>query len=295
MRYALFLLSLSLFTAPAQATVQKESRALFSLWAKVQKPLPGDADPIGAYTAGCLSGASKLELDGPGFAVMRPSRLRYYGHESLVRYIRALGGSVKAAGLPLLLVGDLGRPRGGPMATGHSSHQTGLDVDLWFEMSRKKPSRRERESWGADPFVVLAKNELTPAWGERERKLVALAAAPAEVERVFVHPAIKRDLCTHHRDAPWLPKVRAWWNHHDHLHARLRCPPGAARCTPQEPLKPGDNGCGEDLAWWFTEEAKEEGRLMALKFKGREFPELPGACNEIVNAEPAKVRKVSQK
>lgn len=291
MRYALFSLLLSAFSAPALGSVpalQKESRALFSLWAKVQKPLPGEADPIGAYTAGCLAGASKLELDGPGFAVMRPSRLRYYGHESLVRYIRGLGASVKEAGLPLLLVGDLGRPRGGPMATGHASHQTGLDVDLWFEMSRKKPTRRERESWGADPFVVLAKNELTRAWGDRERKLVELAASPAEVERVFVHPAIKRDLCARFKDAPWLPKVRAWWNHHDHLHARLRCPAGAARCTPQEPLKAGDNGCGEELAWWFTEEAKEEGRLAALKFKGRVFPELPGACGELVKAGPGK-------
>ncbi len=31
-----------------------------------------------------------------------------------------------------LLVGDMSQPRGGPMLTGHASHQIGLDADVWF-------------------------------------------------------------------------------------------------------------------------------------------------------------------
>ena len=27
-------------------------------------------------------------------------------------------------------------------------------------------------------------------------------------------------------DAAWLRKIRPWWNHHDHFHVRLNCPPG---------------------------------------------------------------------
>ena len=296
MRLALLLLLVSSpFAHSAEAVVEKNSRALFDLWAKVKKPLPGETDPIGAYTAGCLAGAEKLPLDGPGYSVMRTKRLRYYGHKSLVSYLKGLGASAKEAGLPLVLVGDLGGPRGGPMRTGHSSHQTGLDVDVWFEMSKKKPSMRDRESWGADPFVNLATNELSAAWGDPQRKLVELAASAQEVARVFVHPAIKRDLCRKSPEAAWLPKVRAWWNHHDHLHARLQCPAGSAQCVAQDPIKPGDNGCGEELAWWFSEEAKEEGRKMALKFTGREFPELPAACQEMVKDFSNHVKKVTKR
>ncbi len=288
MRISLFLFAF-LFSSAHAGAAEKDSRALFALWGKIKNPQKGESEPIGAYTAGCLAGARKLPVDGDGYAVMRLSRSRYYGHPSLVAYLKELGKSGKKAGLPLLLIGDMGRPRGGPMLTGHASHQTGLDVDIWFEMSRKKPSRKERENWGADPYVALAENKLSQAWGDKQRKLVELAASPEAVERVFVHPAIKRDLCERSPDAKWLPKVRAWWAHHDHLHARLRCPDGAEKCTKQDPVKTGDNGCGEELAWWFTDEAKEEGQKMAAKFKGREFPELPDACQQMVaHSRPAK-------
>jgi len=273
-------LGLFLFTSAAAGSISAKKQ--FELWGTVKKPLAGEPDPIGTYTAGCLGGAKTLPLDGAGYSVMRPSRLRYFGHERLVNYIEGLGKKLQEAKLPRLLVGDMGRPRGGPMPSGHASHQIGLDVDLWYDLSVKKPTLKQRESRGASAFVNLKNNELSPAWGERERKLVALAAEPEDVERVFVHPTIKRDLCEKFADAPWLYKVRAWWAHHDHLHARLRCPPGSAHCTAQEPLDPKNKGCGEELAWWFSEEAKEEGRKKAAAFAGREFPELPPACAQMV-------------
>lgn len=283
MKHALLaLLVLLIPQAPAHAQLAPGSQELFGLWGRVNKPFKGETESIGTYTAGCLSGAKMLPHDGPGYAVMRLSRLRYFGHDSLVSYIQGLGARMKKEGLPLLLVGDLGRPRGGPMATGHSSHQIGLDVDLWFEMSRKKPTRKERESWGADPFADLTKNELSQAWRDPQRKLMALAAKDSAVERIFVHPTIKRDLCEKFPDADWLYKVRGWWNHHDHLHVRLRCPEGAKSCVPQEAVNAADSGCGEELAWWFTEEAREEGRKNAAKFAGREFPSLPESCNTMV-------------
>ena len=44
-----------------------------------------------------------------------------------------------------LLVGDMGAVRGGPMKSGHASHQIGLDVDLWFEpMPAETLSAEER-------------------------------------------------------------------------------------------------------------------------------------------------------
>ena len=40
-----------------------------------------------------------------------------------------------ASGLPVFYVGDMAQPRGGPLPFGHASHQTGLDVDIWFTLT----------------------------------------------------------------------------------------------------------------------------------------------------------------
>jgi penicillin-insensitive murein DD-endopeptidase len=272
-------------TAFGQAEPSRNHQALFALWAKVSRPFTGEQSPVGNYSAGCLMGGQALPLDGAGYSVMRPSRMRYYGHGELVSYIQHLGKKLKGEGLPLLLVGDMGRPGGGPMRSGHASHQNGLDVDLWYELSPKKPSAKERESRGARAFALREKNELSSAWGEPQRKLLTLAAEAAMVERIFVHPTIKRELCAKAPSAPWLHKVRPWWNHHDHFHVRLRCPPGAALCASQEPIDSSVNGCGEELAWWFSEEAREEGRKKAAQFSEREFPVLPEACGQMVQSQ----------
>jgi penicillin-insensitive murein endopeptidase len=266
--------------APVKDT-GKNSRAHFALWGTVSNPLAGEHRPIGTYAAGCLAGAEALPLDGPGYSVMRPSRKRYFGYPDLVSYIKDLGRKLKAEKLPLLLVGDMGRPRGGPMPTGHSSHQIGLDVDLWFRMSRRRPTGHERESWSA-VSMVKGDRELTPSWSGRTRKLAALAAASPNVNRIFVHPAIKRDLCARFKDEPWLYKFRAWWAHHDHLHVRLNCPEGAKTCQPQAPLDPKDTQCGTGLDWWFSADAKEEGKKKDAAFAERAFPDLPEECGRMV-------------
>ena len=58
-------------------------------------------------------------------------------------------GSAKLAkkvGWNGLLVGDMSQPRGGPMITGHASHQVGLDADIWFTpMPDHVLTREERE------------------------------------------------------------------------------------------------------------------------------------------------------
>ena len=77
-------------------------------------------------------GADALPLDGPGWQVMRPSRHRYFAHSQLIAFIESLASDVNRIGGGIL-VGDMALPRGGPMPTGHRSHQIGLDVDIWFE------------------------------------------------------------------------------------------------------------------------------------------------------------------
>jgi penicillin-insensitive murein endopeptidase len=73
---------------------------------------------------------------------------------------------------------------------------------------------------------------------------------------MFVNPAIKRELCREAgTDRDWLAKVRPWWGHDDHFHMRLTCPAGQDQCEDQAPVPAGD-GCGKELDWWFTAEAR---------------------------------------
>ena len=45
-----------------------------------------------------------------------------------------------------LYIGDISQPRGGPMTSGHASHQIGLDADIWMlPPPRLNLSRAERE------------------------------------------------------------------------------------------------------------------------------------------------------
>ena len=92
-------------------------------------------------------------------------------------------------------------------------------------------------------------------FGKANVKVLEIAAQLPEVDRIFVNPSIKRELCLSHAGHDWLRKIRPWWKHDDHFHVRLKCPKNNHYCQGQEPL-PRGAGCDAELAWWFTEEAK---------------------------------------
>ena len=221
-------------------------------------PAPGPAEAIGSYERGCLEGAVALPANGPNWQVMRPSRNRAWGHPVLIALLERLAPKLPAeAGWPGLLVGDIAQPRGGPMLTGHGSHQIGLDADIWLApMPSRRLSPAERDEISAINVVAAGGLEIdrstwTPAHG---LLLKAFAREPA-VERIFVNAAIKRELCHEAgSDRGWLSKIRAWWGHNDHFHVRLSCPGDDAQCRNQASPPPGD-GCGTELDWWFTQEA----------------------------------------
>src|SRR5436190_14984120 len=52
--------------------------ALVNPWQALRTPAKGVARSIGDYSAGCLTGAETLPLDGDGYRVMRPGRRRNY-------------------------------------------------------------------------------------------------------------------------------------------------------------------------------------------------------------------------
>jgi len=234
----------------AAATIATPAKILFS---HVTGPSSGAPRPIGFYAKGCLAGAVPLPLDGPHWQVMRLSRNRHWGMPALVSYIEKLSGDAAKIGWNGLLVGDMSQPRGGPMPTGHASHQIGLDVDLWFtQMPNYTLSPEQRETMGAQSLLIPGKLQVDPAkWLPVYAHLLQQATSYPEVERIFVSPAIKKELCeTSGTDTAWLRKLRPWPGHDDHFHVRLACPAGVAGCDEQDPPPPGD-GCDASLDAWF--------------------------------------------
>lgn len=252
-------------------------------WAAITQPTTSsDAQSIGSYTAGCLSGGVSLPVNGPGYQVMRLSRKRYYGHPDLKHFIENLGLSAANRHLGTLLIGDLGQPRGGPTLSGHRSHQTGLDVDIWFLLSEQASFRtlafNEREKWGA-PSVLLDDSDTIDGrqWSEANEQILEIAARMPEVDRIFVNPSIKRKLCKNKGSHDWLRKIRPWWKHDDHFHVRLKCPKDSIYCRDQESLPKGDS-CDASLAWWFSAEAKAP----AKKAPPPKPPILPPQCDRVL-------------
>ncbi|PWB65615.1 MAG: penicillin-insensitive murein endopeptidase [Bradyrhizobiaceae bacterium] len=226
------------------------------LFARKPQPAPLAARAIGFYTKGCLAGATALPVNGPSWQVMRLSRNRNWGHPELIRFLERLAGKVpKVSDWPGLLMGDLAQARGGPMLTGHTSHQVGLDADIWLTpMPNRELSRLEREEMSATNVVRADKKDVDPnVWTPGHAAVVRAAALDPKVERIIVNAAIKKALCREAgNDRNWLRKVRPWWGHNYHFHVRMACPSDSPECKAQDPT-PANDGCGAELDWWFRD------------------------------------------
>ena len=220
-----------------------------------RKPTPANmqARAIGFYTRGCLAGGVALPVNGHNWQVMRLSRNRYWGHPDLIEFLERLAAKAPKVGWNGLLVGDMAQARGGPMLTGHASHQVGLDADIWLTpMPKRELSRQEREETSATMVVRPDRLDIDPkVWTPGHLGILRAAAQDPAVERVLVNPAIKKALC---REAganrSWLHKVRPVYGHDYHFHVRMSCPKDSPTCKPQDPT-PDSDGCGEELAYWF--------------------------------------------
>ncbi|MBS0232804.1 MAG: penicillin-insensitive murein endopeptidase [Proteobacteria bacterium] len=241
-----------------------------TLFGEAKKPASMEARSIGTYARGCLAGAVPLPIDGPAWQEMRLSRNRNWGNPKLIALIEKFAKDAKKLdGWPGLLVGDIAQPRGGPMVTGHASHQIGLDADFWLTpMPDHRLSRKERETMEATSMLDDTGLKVNPkVFTSKQVALIKRAASYPEVERIFVHPAIKKALCEiAGTDRKWLGKVRPWYGHYYHFHMRIKCPVGVSGCTPQVPPT-GDDGCGKEVTQWLAK---------VIPAKGPPVPRPPG-------------------
>ncbi|KSV69590.1 peptidase [Sinorhizobium sp. Sb3] len=282
------LLGTSLLIADNAAAEDVPAKALFGA-----KALPAEmaANPYGFYAKGCLAGGVAIPTDGPTWQAMRLSRNRRWGHPQMIALIEQFShDAAEKVGWPGLLLGDISQPRGGPMLSGHASHQIGLDADIWLTpMPQRTLSYREREDISATS--MLQKNKFLTVdrsiWTPKHAQLIMLAASYPQVERVFVNPAIKKKLCdTWTGDRSALGKVRPIYGHDYHFHIRIKCPAGAASCKDQAAVPAGD-GCDKSLAWWFTDEPwakpKKKPGEKPVKPRFTTMADLPKACALVLN------------
>jgi penicillin-insensitive murein DD-endopeptidase len=252
------------------------------VFGRVMTPLEAQVRSIGFYSRGCLAGAKALPVDGASWQVMRLSRNRMWGNPAMIAFLERFSRKAKAKGLwNGILVGDISQPRGGPMLTGHASHQVGLDADVWLTpMPDRSLSPEERETMSA--VNMVSEDGLSvdrSVWTPARASIIEAAAEEPEVERIFVNAAIKKALCETAQGQPWMNKVRAYWGHNYHFHIRIKCPAGQTACQPQDPVPPGD-GCDKSLDWWFTPEALHP--RQEIPRPPITMAQLPPECRKIV-------------
>ena len=226
----------------------KEAKHLFGAVERGSEQRPA---PYGSYAKGCVAGAEQLAETGSTWQAMRLSRNRNWGHPNAIDFIQDL--SAKAAlqsGWDGLYIGDISQPRGGPMLTGHASHQIGLDIDIWMRPADDLAlSTKQREEISSISMRRANGAYVNDQWTKQHHNIIKAAASDPRTARIFVFPGAKVQMCKDENgDRAWLNKVRPWWGHHYHFHVRLSCPAGATNCKNQAPPPPGD-GCNDAERW----------------------------------------------
>lgn len=244
-RLLAFVLSI-LIAVPAFAAPQAKQLFGAQKTGSAQRPAP-----LGSYAKGCIAGAVQLPESGPTWQAMRLSRNRNWAHPTTVDFVQKLSAfAAKMPGWKGLYIGDMSQPRGGPMLSGHRSHQIGLDIDVWMlPPQRLNLTRRERENISSISLRRAKGAYINDKFTRQHMEIMKKAAQDPRTARIFVFPGAKVAMCNAEKgNRKWLRKIRPWYGHHYHFHVRLSCPRGARGCVDQAPPPPGD-GCADAQKW----------------------------------------------
>ncbi len=185
---------------PAPAQAEKLANKLFGAMAA---PSAQDAMTISSYAKGCGAGLVELPETGPTWQAMRLSRHRNFGQPVMIQFLMDLSATAREIGFGKgLYIGDISQPRGGPMTSGHASHQIGLDADIWMLPPRSLTlTEAEREAISSIPVRSADQRSVTENWTKVHRELLKQAALDPRVDRIFVAAAVKIEMCRTARPA----------------------------------------------------------------------------------------------
>ena len=292
---------LAVLIALAFAAVPASAESLANrLFGAMEAPSQQAPMPIGSYARGCGAGMVELPESGPSWQAMRLSRHRNFGQPVLIDYLIGLSQVAQQIGWAGLYIGDMGQARGGPMTSGHASHQIGLDADIWMLPPRRLDlTVKEREDISSIPVRSADQRSITANWTPAHRALMRAAALDPRIDRIFVAAAVKIEMCrtATRKDKEWLQKIRPIAGHDTHFHVRLKCPKGARLCQTQSPtvseLSKGGNGCDDTLTYWVTDylnppKPTNKPKKPAKRERGpREFTmaDLPKQCRAVLSSD----------
>lgn len=208
------------------------------------------AIPIGTPNNGSLVDAHCLPQEGEGYMQLYRDMERIWGTIPMIDMIQKSAADIaeKYPGRDRLQVEDISAKNGGDIE-GHGSHENGLDADIGFyKADGVEHDPQAKHQYYADPMVVNGK--VSPNFDvERNWELMKAFHRHGNVQKIFMDRVLKKRLCEYARskgeyskNIQVLRSFRHETNHQDHMHVRLRCPPGANKCA-NLPDPPPGSGC----------------------------------------------------
>lgn len=208
---------------------------------------------IGAVNKGRLEKGINLKeffekVNTRGVDVIRPERNAYYATNELTHILDMISKmSYTLTPGYKSSIGDVSRAKGGKLFK-HKSHQIGVDADVAFYFKNKT-----FQGYLASAVMV---NKLHPDWMyEQQWTMFKKVQETGFIDRIFIHPLMKKKLCEHaiklgeltkgdskSLAAQTLRRLIPEKDHHDHYHLRVKCSSAQVRCR-QMAEPPQGSGC----------------------------------------------------
>jgi len=204
---------------------------------------------VGFYTNGSLEDGGCIPSEGEGYMQLYRNVNNIFATRPLLSMIVETGRDMdeKYPNRDRLQVEEMSAREGGEI-DGHASHENGLDVDIQFYKVNEVEHIPTAQQYYAPKMVVG--DAVSPNFDvERNWELMKALHRHGNVQRIFIDIKLKNALCSYARstgdfaaNTKVLRSLQHQTNHQDHIHVRLRCPPGNNRCVPQgDP--PAGHGC----------------------------------------------------
>lgn len=204
---------------------------------------------IGTVNAGRLERATDIlgyqkAYPETNLNILRPDRQTHYGTIEMAYLVAKMGKYTKAiAPSHALRMGDVSKKSGGSLGS-HKSHTNGLDADIAYYFKADKTMT----TFGS----ALKGGKPIGDWMMAQQwRLFKYAVSSKFVDRIFIHPTLKKSLCSYAQSQgemstdlakETLRRLVPEVNHYNHFHMRVKCSESQVRCRQMADPKPG-TGC----------------------------------------------------